>query len=132
MANNLRQWVRQRAKTRCEYCRFHEDHLPFWSFHMDHVVAQQHGGKTSFGNLAWSCHRCNLLKGTNLAGVDPDSEKIVRFYNPRSDGWNDYFNIRSRRIVGSTANGRATVWLLQMNSEDRVALRKLLMGDGIW
>src|SRR5439155_20054658 len=98
----------------------------------DHIVARQHGGSDALTNLAWSCHRCNSLKGTNLVGVDPDSEKIVRLFNPRMDRREKHFNIQDGRIWGLTAVGRATVWLLQMNSRDRVAMRRILMEDGLW
>jgi len=40
----LRALVRERAGRRCEYCRLHEDDADFFSFHVDHVVAKQHGG----------------------------------------------------------------------------------------
>ena len=51
----LEQLVRQRAGGRCEYCRMPEewDELPF---HIDHVIAEQHGGKTVAGNLALACY----------------------------------------------------------------------------
>lgn len=132
MPRSLRSQVRQRAEERCEYCGFRESHLPLWAFHLDHIVARQHRGSDSLGNLAWSCHRCNLHKGTNLTGVDPDSERIVRLFNPRTDRWGKHFAIRGGRITGFTATGRATVWLLQMNSDERVTLRTLLLEDGTW
>ena len=37
----------------------------------DHIVAVQHGGETVSENLALACCDCNLLKGPNLASVDP-------------------------------------------------------------
>ena len=132
MPRSLRSQVRRRAEERCEYCGFRESHLPLWVFHLDHIVARQHRGQDSLKNLAWSCHRCNLHKGTNLTGVDPDSERIVRLFNPRTDRWGKHFAIRSGRIAGLTATGRATVWLLQMNSDERVTLRALLLEDGTW
>ncbi len=67
MPRNLRQLIRERAGARCEYCRFHEEHLSLWPFHLDHIVARQHQGSAGPANLAWACQRCNLLKGTNLA-----------------------------------------------------------------
>lgn len=69
MSAALRQHVRDRAGARCEYCRFHEEHLPLWSFHLEHIVAEQHGGTDESENLAWSCQRCNLHKGTNLSAM---------------------------------------------------------------
>jgi 5-methylcytosine-specific restriction endonuclease McrA len=66
--------IRAWAAFRCEYCHFYERHLPFASFHLDHIVARQHGGRDEAENAAWSCQECNLLKGTNLSAVDPDNE----------------------------------------------------------
>ena len=49
--NYIRELVRERAGRRCEYC-----HLPeaFSSipFEVDHIIAEQHGGKTVANNLA--------------------------------------------------------------------------------
>jgi HNH endonuclease len=44
--------VRARAGDRCEYCRVPRrfDPLPF---QVDHIVAEQHGGRTILENLAW-------------------------------------------------------------------------------
>jgi 5-methylcytosine-specific restriction endonuclease McrA len=62
--------VRRRAGNRCEYC-----HLPQGAFrrgfHIEHIVARQHGGPASFDNLAFACWSCNLKKGPNLSGIDP-------------------------------------------------------------
>ena len=132
MPLSLRQAARARAQRRCEYCGFREEHLPLWPFHLDHVVARQHHGAEHLANLAWSCHRCNLQKGTNLSGVDPDTDEITRLFNPRKQNWPDHFAMKSGRIIGRTPSGRATVWVLQMNTEERIALRLMLQEDGQW
>lgn len=125
-----RQEVRRRAGFRCEYCHVDERHLPFSTFHLDHIVARQHGGTDDAGNLAWSCQECNLLKGTNLSGIDPDAGVIVPIFHPRKDRWEDHFRFQGNHVAGLTACGRATTWLLQMNSADRVELRAILNADG--
>jgi 5-methylcytosine-specific restriction endonuclease McrA len=125
-----RQRIRAKAAFRCEYCHFHERHLPFASFHLDHVVARQHGGSDEPENAAWSCQECNLLKGTNLSAVDPDTREIVPLFHPRRDGWEDHFVIEGNLIRGRTPTGRATVWLLRMNSPDRLELRTALRMAG--
>ena len=51
-----REWVRQRAGYRCEYCCLHEDDDPLFTFHVEHIVAKQHGGGDSPSNLALACH----------------------------------------------------------------------------
>jgi hypothetical protein len=50
-------------------------------FHIDHVIARQHGGATEFESLALACIHCNRFKGPNVAGVDPSSGDIVRLFN---------------------------------------------------
>lgn len=69
MDARLRTHVRDRADGRCEYCRIHEDDDPFFTFPIDHGIAQQHGGVTTLDNLCLSCFRCNAHKGANLASV---------------------------------------------------------------
>ncbi len=54
----LRQFVIQRAKRRCEYCLFLQ-HIALFTFEMEHVIAQKHGGKTVPENLALACPYCN-------------------------------------------------------------------------
>ncbi len=132
MNEAARQVVRARANARCEYCQFREEHLPLWPFHLDHVVASQHGGDDSLENLAWSCQRCNLQKGTNLSSLDPDSAAAVELFHPRRHGWTEHFAVRDGRIQGLTPTGRATAWLLQMNTEARVELRRLLLESAQW
>ena len=77
MNEAARQEVRRQAGFRCEYCRIHERHLPFSTFHLDHVIARQHAGTNDSRNLAWTCQECNLLKGTNLSTIDPDAGAVV-------------------------------------------------------
>lgn len=132
MSRQLRRLARARAGRRCEYCRFHENDLPLWPFHLDHVRAKQHRGRNVSENAAWACPRCSALKGTNLSTVDPDSDAVVRLFNPRLDLWNAHFLIHSDRVIGRTSIGRATVWLLRMNSDERVQLRAELRSAGRW
>ena len=132
MSPELRSFVRKRAGGRCEYCRFPDEQLSWSPFHVDHLIARQHGGGDETENLAWACARCNSRKGTNLAGIDPDSDNMVHLFNPRMDSWEQHFALRTGRILGLTAIGRATVWLLQMNSDDRAALRLMLIEKGLW
>ena len=65
-----RRAVWERAGRRCEYCRLHQDHLPFTTFHIEHVIARKHGGTGDLANLALACDRCNACKGSDLTGID--------------------------------------------------------------
>ena len=129
MDADLRNSVRQRADDRCEYCRVHQAQDPFYRFEIDHIIAQQHGGKTDDDNLCLSCYRCNCHKGPNIAGVDPETEEIVRLYHPRNDDWHDHFFWEGPKLVGRTAIGRATVEVLAINHPDYMALREALIAD---
>ena len=100
-------------------------------FHLEHIRAQRHGGADSAGNLAWACARCNERKGPNLSSVDPDTNRIARLFNPRRDKWARHFAWDGLQISGTTALGRATAWLLEFNSDDRLNLRHGLRALGL-
>jgi 5-methylcytosine-specific restriction endonuclease McrA len=120
---SLRDLVRMRAGGRCEYCRIHQDDDPFLKFHIEHIVARQHGGPTAEANLALSCHHCNLHKGPNLSGIDPSTGQVVPLFNPRQDPWNQHFAWRGVALIGLTPTGRATIRVLAMNARERLDLR---------
>jgi hypothetical protein len=124
-----REFVRQRAKNRCEYCLLHQKHSTF-THHIEHIIAKQHGGSEAQDNLALSCHRCNLHKGTNLTGIDPINLDLVSLFNPRRDSWSHHFVINNVSIIGLTPTGRATVRVLAMNDARRLELRAELLKLG--
>lgn len=119
--------VRHRAANRCEYCRLPQEVMPDAVFHIEHIVARQHGGADDMANLALACDRCNLHKGPNLAAVDPSSGDIVLLFNPRKEEWATHFGQAGAEVVGRTATGRATVSLLKMNAPERLELRASLL-----
>jgi hypothetical protein len=55
----LRGFVRARAGRRCEYCQIHEDDDDFLVFHVEHIIAKQHGGTDDPETLSYSCSECN-------------------------------------------------------------------------
>ena len=126
MDRAVSQLVRERARQRCEYCHLPQEFSAL-SFHVEHIVARQHGGPDEPANLALACPECNLRKGPNLTSIDPDTSEVTRLFNPRSDKWEDHFHRRGVRIVGRTGAGRTTVWLLEMNSSDRLRWREVLI-----
>ncbi len=127
MNASLEDLVWLRALGHCEYCQFpHEfDDLPF---EIDHVIAQQHGGKTTAGNLALACFPCNRHKLSNLSGIDPVTKRIVRIFHPRRMRWLRHFRWDGPWLVGRTPVGRATIITLQINAPLRVRLRSELIG----
>ena len=116
--------ARDRAGRTCEYCGLEES----WSlipFEIDHIIARKHGGPSEEGNLAYSCFYCNSAKGPNIAGIDPESNEIVRLFHPRNDVWAAHFRSVHGVIQGTTAVGRTTARVLSMNQPDLVTLRLL-------
>ena len=65
MNQNLIRQVWQRAQGRCEYCHVPASVYPL-PFHIDHVVARQHGGPTVLDNLALACLQLIVIKGLTL------------------------------------------------------------------
>jgi len=127
----LRELVRQRAEDRCEYCRLHQDHSPF-SLQVEHIIPRKHGGSDDLTNLALACDRCNLHKGSDLAGIDRETSKIVVLFNPRAQHWDEHFSLDGPILLGMTPCGRATVRVLNMNAPRRVRLRATLQTRGEW
>jgi hypothetical protein len=123
--------VRERARSRCEYCQLSEAFLAI-PFEIDHILAQKHGGPTHEDNLALSCFYCNSHKGPNLAGVDPASDRIVRLFHPRRDRWPRHFEWDGATLRGKTAIGRATIAVLSINNPDAIAVREALMEEGVF
>lgn len=131
MAESLDRRVRERAGNRCEYGLVPAD-ISAFGFPLDHIIAQQHGGETTYENLALSCPHDNFHKGPNIAGLDPRTRRLTRLFNPRRQRWGTHFAWDGPRLVGKTAVGRATVQVLNRNHPDRVELRRLLIAARIF
>ena len=131
MHKAIREQIRTRANLRCEYCRVPEqfDHLPFQP---DHIVALKHGGATDLDNLAWSCFDCNIFKGPNIAGIDPVTGDIVPLFHPRRSAWTRHFEWSGAELQGLTPAGRATISVLRINLERRVAFRQSLIDERVF
>ena len=126
----LKKLVRERAENRCEYCHMHQEHDPFFTFPIDHIIALQHHGPTEESNLCLSCFRCNSHKGPNLSGIDPDSGSVERLFHPREDHWDAHFEWQEAYLVGKSAKGRATVDVLAINQPDSLKIREALIARG--
>ena len=127
------EWTRRQVRTRaaecCEYCRLPESAVSI-TFHVEHIVAQQHQRDDDPSNLALACDRCNLYKGSNLTSIDPQTHEVVRLFHPRNDHWHEHFEWRDAIALGKTPTGRATVHLLNINAKRRVHLRQQLIQRG--
>src|SRR6266481_293943 len=123
MSPSTRARVRERAGNRCEYCHLHQDDSPLATLHVEHTIPRVHGGTDDLENLALACIDCNLHKGTNLTGIDPETKEITVLFHPRKEQWAYHFEWNGIHLVGRTAIGRTTVRVLNVNSEDQLSLR---------
>jgi hypothetical protein len=131
MKASLKQQVWERARGACEYCRM-PSQFYLAPYQIDHIIAQQHHGRTVLANLALACYHCNLHKGPNIAGKDPVTGRTTRLFHPRKDRWEDHFRWRGPRLVGTTAVGRTTIQVLNINHTAFVLVRKALREAGLW
>jgi hypothetical protein len=127
----IRAQVRERANMRCEYC-FVPEGFSFFSHQVDHIIATKHRGSSELDNLAWACFECNNAKGSDIASYDEVTNQLVPFYNPRTQGWETYFEKVDTRITGKNPIGRATVFIFQVNHPDQINIRRDLIELGLW
>lgn len=123
MDADLRETVRERANNRCEYCLRRQIDSPLAPLQIEHIVPKKHGGTDQSENLALACGECNLHKGSNLTGIDPQTNLVTRLFNPRNDLWETHFKVRGTEILGLTDVGRTTVRVLNLNSPERRRVR---------
>lgn len=128
LSEQLRELVERRANYRCEYCLVHEDDM-FWRYHIDHIISQKHDGTSEENNLAYCCSVCNQHKGSNLGTYLPDSQRLIRLFNPRKDKWVAHFEIMEGKITAKTKIGAATIKVLNLNDIDRILLRQSLIEE---
>ena len=123
ISTQIRSHIRERAQNACEYCHLHQDDSPLAALHVEHIIPKIHGGSDDLDNLALARIDCNLHKGTNLTGVDPQTNELTELFHPRRQKWEDHFEWQGIYLAGKTATGRTTIRVLNINSEDQVALR---------
>src|SRR4051812_16033251 len=99
MDEALRKLVWHRANNACEYCHLPQE-LSILTFEIDHIIAQQHDGKTIASNLALSCFYDNKYKGSNIAGFDPIKGKLTRLFHPRRHKWQRHFRWDGPVLIG--------------------------------
>lgn len=122
----LRRKVAKRAGGSCEYCLLPEA-LAFHLHEPDHILPRQHGGDTTFENLAFACFRCNRQKGPNVGSFDPLTGQLVPFFNPRIHRWADHFRLAGPLLEALTPEARVTLKILLLNGEDRLVERQRLL-----
>ncbi len=123
---SMRRAVIERAQACCEYCLLGANDGVF-AHEVDHILSEKHRGQTDLNNLCFACFECNRHKGSDIASLDVDTNTITPLYNPRLDRWSDHFRLVNAWIEPLTAIGRVTTYLLQMNAEEQLALRTVLI-----
>jgi hypothetical protein len=91
-----------------------QDVLRWTTFFLD-----RWGGRDDEINLALACTRCNGRRYNFIDGIDPETQSIVRLFNPRQDDWKDHFiwSQDGQRIIALSSIGRATLMRLDMNDD---------------
>ena len=125
----VRRQVMQRAGSRYEYCRLHQDDS-FLAFEIDHVAPVKHGGGNELANLALACPHCNQNKGSDMTTFLDDYQDIVSLFNPRFERWDAHFDAVDGEIVAKTRVGQASIKLFRLNEPDRLIIRQLLTQSG--
>ena len=127
----MRQHVFETARFRCGYCQTSQLVIgPL--LEIDHIIPEARGGSSEEKNLWVACPHCNSHKSDRIEGIDPMTKNSTRFFNPRTDQWQEHFEwLESGAILqGKTPIGRTTVNALDMNHVDIVAARRLWVMAG--
>jgi hypothetical protein len=104
------------------------------TFPADHIEPAALMGPTVMENLALACPRCNSRKWKHREFVDPVTGQSVPLFNPRSQVWPEHFRWSESDpviIEPLTPTGRATAALLDLNSDQHLAIRRLLVRLGM-
>lgn len=122
ISSDQRRFVRERAGNCCEYCRVSQT-VRLVSFQVDHIIAIKHGGTDATDNLCLACYECNGYKGSNVAAFDPLTRNATKLYDPRRQKWDDHFMINPDGTLSGRTPGRATIFVLRLNDDERVKQR---------
>ena len=122
---SIRAGVRRTAGDRCGYCRSPQ-HLVMGKLEIEHIIPRARGGTDDEFNLWLSCSLCNRYKGSQTEVADPDTNTVVRLFNPCTDNWHEHFawSADGVKVMGLTLVGRATVAALNINNEVAVEVRR--------
>jgi hypothetical protein len=127
----LRRQIAERDKYRCRYCLTTEENSGI-KMHIDHIIPEAIGGKTTLENLCLACFSCNVNKGAQHEATDPATGEAIPFFHPLQQHWNEHFawDATNTKIIGLTPCGRTTLEALQMNNQTIVMARKRWVSAG--
>src|SRR6266436_4526255 len=103
MDESLRAFAWERAGGRCEYCRLHQDDYELLTFHVEHIIAKQHGGSDDADNLCLACSECNWPKGR--IWLDCSAASCIRS------------STRESRTGAATSAGKTLSWSAEPRQE---------------
>ena len=129
----LERLVRQRADGRCEYCRLPQPasaHCPSRSTTSSPATIK---AAPASANLASRLRLLQRLQRPEYPrALTPQLASSRPLFNPRRHKWTHHFRYASGELIGRTAIGRTTVEVLRINGPNLIALRELLMDDGLF
>ncbi|MBF0452598.1 MAG: HNH endonuclease [Candidatus Magnetomorum sp.] len=127
----LRLLIEKRDRKKCSYCLTSEDNCGL-RMHIDHILPESAGGKSTVDNLCLACFSCNVNKGANQTYLDPLTKTIVPLFHPVRQKWKEHFGWDESKIniIGLTSCGRATVLLLKLNNTTIVNARRRWVSAG--
>ncbi|MEM9161582.1 MAG: HNH endonuclease signature motif containing protein [Cyanobacteria bacterium P01_F01_bin.4] len=117
--------VRADAQNRCGYC-LSPQHLVMARLEIEHIVPISKGGSSHEENLWLACPICNRHKSDKTEAVDPQTGKLNKLFNPRTQDWIENFDWTDDglRVIGKTPTGRATVNALNLDCDpDAIKVR---------
>lgn len=122
--NRLRQFVRERAGDRCEYCLSHQAYV-MGTLQIEHWWPISRGGTDEAENLCLACELCNQAKWAKTDAIDPETGQNLPLFNPRNQRWIEHFEWSEdeAKIIGLTPCGRGTVVALQLNNSLAMTVR---------
>jgi hypothetical protein len=97
------------------------------SVHLDHIIAEKHGGPTISVNLAWAFAQRTEYRWPRSLYWGTDTTIY-----PRTDQWADHFEWDGVSLRGKTPIGRTTVAVLAPNVADSIAVRQALRDEGLF
>jgi len=109
--------------------------FPLVSFHVEHVIARQHGGGDEIQDLCLSGHWCNLLKRPNRSSLVAHRSsliegELVRLFNPRADVWSEHFQMNDGLIEGLSLSLNTPDTFSCSDSVDRT--QSCGIAGGVW
>jgi hypothetical protein len=73
---------------------------------------------------------CNRHKGSDLGSLLRRTGELIRFFNPRTDVWEDHFVLSGARIEPRTDVGEVTAAIFKLNDVERILERDELISQG--